>query len=308
MTEPGRDQLSGAQELLARGPEDHREVVHIVDPLTTADLLAGTSGDPAGRSIMVRAVDIEVVVAPEWLADLHDPTLVISHGYVGPDRRRSDRGAPRDAEPTDRTLLDRLLRRIGQIVCMTLVVAVPLTLIASRSVPPATNGAPTPATAASPRSAGRVGHHATHVFTASAQQVAKADAAYQRALAREQDELVTGAPDSGGGATVATGSAGVPADVSLQSAQASAAAAAATVAAQAQAAAARAAAQAAAAQRRAQAQAARAAAQAAKRAGGGEHAGGGSANGTSNGTGSGTSTSTTTSTSTSTTSPDLSGS
>ena len=32
-----------------------------------------------------------MVLDPSWLLDLHDPTLVISHGYVGPDRRRAQR-------------------------------------------------------------------------------------------------------------------------------------------------------------------------------------------------------------------------
>ena len=307
MTGPGRDQLSGAQELLARGPEDHREVGHTVDPLTTADLLSGTTSDAPGRSIVVHPADIEVVLAPEWLADLHDPTLVISHGYVGPDRRRSDRGAPGYVDPTRRTPLARLLRRIGQIVCMTLVVAVPLTLIASRSVPPAVSVAPTPGTATSPNEAGKVGRHGSHVFTASAQQVARADAAYQRALARHQGDLATGAPVSGAGAgagAAAAGPVGVVAGASQQSAQDSAAAQARATAQQ-QAAQARAEAQATAAQRRAQAQAARAAAQAAKGAGGGQHSGGGSGsvNGTSNGTGSGTSTTSTTSTPTTSPTP-----
>ncbi len=34
---------------------------------------------------------------PDLVADLYDPTLVISHGYVGPDRRRHARPAPRRA-------------------------------------------------------------------------------------------------------------------------------------------------------------------------------------------------------------------
>jgi hypothetical protein len=270
MTGQGHDQLSGVQGLLTRGQEDHREVAPAVDLPTALDLLAGTPPVPAGRHVTVRPADVEIVIAPDWLADLHDPTLVITRGYVGPERRRTDRGAPGYA-PTTRTLRSSWFRRIAQIVCMTVAVAVPLTLIAARSVPPATDGASPSASAGVPKATGPSARRGAPTFTASPQQVARADAAYQRALVRQQATVGTA---SGGPGATAAQTVGATSVMGPKAAHV-AAAAQARATAEREATQARAEAQAAAAVRRAEAQAARAEAQAAKGSGSGHHPGGG---------------------------------
>ena len=174
----GHDRSPGVQELLyPEGVVDRGDRIPSEDPCGS-DLVV------LPREIAVRPRDVEVVVTSGLLADLYDPTLVISHGYVGPDRRRSDRSAP------VRRGLPGWLHRVGQVVLLTAVVVIPLTMIAARSVPPAANGtSPAPATGqAAPKltAASRHGalHHAPHVFTATSQQIARAEAAYQKALAR----------------------------------------------------------------------------------------------------------------------------
>ena len=50
---------------------------------------------------------------PQWLADLDDPTLVISPGYVGPDRRRAardERHEPRRADTPGAVVVRRGVR------------------------------------------------------------------------------------------------------------------------------------------------------------------------------------------------------
>ena len=273
MTGQGHDRLSGVQGLLTRGQEDHREVAPAADLPTALDLLAGTPPVSAGRHVTVRPADVEIVIAPDWLADLHDPTLIITRGYVGPERRRTDRGAPGYA-PTTRTLRSSWLRRIAQIVCMTMAVAVPLTLIAARSVPPATDGASPSASAGVPKATGPSARHGAHTFTASPRQVARADAAYQRALARQQSTMSTASGGSGVPGVPGVQTVGATSVMGPKAAQV-AAASQARATAQQQATQARAEAQAAAAVRRAEAQAARAEAQAAKGSGNGHHPGSG---------------------------------
>jgi hypothetical protein len=266
------------REIAIRGPQNHRAVGSLVEPAGVPELVLAASPHPSGRVIVVRPEDT-VIIVPEWLADLDDPTLVISSGYIGPDRRRSDRSVAGSTDPTPRTSRFRLLKRIGQVACMTLVVAVPLTLISSRSVPPATSGSPPAATASNPKAGGHAGRQAKHVFTASPHQLARAEAAYQRALARQQGVSVTGSDGvgvagamGGGGGPSAGRSAEAAGGVAQPSAPATSAQSGAV--ARQQSAQTRAADQAATAVHRAQAQGARGAAQAAKAAGNGRRTSG----------------------------------
>ena len=121
MNGPGHEQLSGAHELRARGPEDHREVAQTVDPRQSDLLVAGTAPCPE-TLIVVRPADIEVVVAPEWSPTSTTRRWSSPRATWVPTAGVPTAVPPSDAEPTDRSLLARLLRRIGQIVCMTLVV------------------------------------------------------------------------------------------------------------------------------------------------------------------------------------------
>ncbi len=171
----GYDRAPGVQELLAtEGATDQR------DDLWTTEL-SRTGLAVLQRSAVLRPEDTEVVITPDLVADLHDPTLVITHDYVGPDRRRSDRSAPprRDAPGW--------LRRTRTVVLLTVAVVVPLTLVSVRSVPPAASEpSPTPAVApATPKSAAGVRHHAPHVLTVANRETARAESAAQRrAVAR----------------------------------------------------------------------------------------------------------------------------
>ena len=266
MTGQGFDRSSGVQGLLTRGQEGHRRTVSAGTVLTAVELLAGRDdtlalpdGEPDRLPVVVPPGHGEVVLDPGWLVDLHDPTLVISHGYVGPDRRRVDRTWDELAPPGGRR--GRFLRRVVQIAVMTVVFVASLTVIASRSVPPAATGTPPAVTKAAPATTDR-GQRTQHTFGATPRQIARADAAYERTLARVQAAPSPAAVSGRAAAAAAT-------HVTQAARQASVAAAAAEARAQAksQAAQARAAAQAAAAQRRAAQAAARAAARAARHGG-----------------------------------------
>jgi len=220
------------------------------------------------RQIAVRPGDVEVIVPPDLLADLHDPTLIITSGYVGPERRRTDRGAGGHTAPPSVAPGAQWLRRILHIVMMTLIVVVPLTWIAARSTPAATTATPppsaSPTAAAAPRDHGRAARHGSHVFGATPAQLAKAEAAYHRQLAR-----VEGA---GGGTPVVAAPSGAPASPTPTQTAGVAVPAQARQAAQLLAAQTRAQARAAAAERRIEAAADRAAARSA-RTGGARHPG-----------------------------------
>ncbi len=155
------------------------------------------------RAVVVRPGDLDVVITPDLVADLYDPTLIISHGYVGPDRRRHDRSAPPEAG------IPQWVRQIVSVVLLTAMVVIPLTLIAARSVPPAASGqSPAPETGqAAPKSTAGARTH-THVFGATSQQIARAEAAYQKALARVEATGVAAGP---GTASTATATASIPA-------------------------------------------------------------------------------------------------
>jgi hypothetical protein len=90
--------------------------------------------------------DLELYVPPEMLADLHEPRLVITPGYIGRDRRRPappQWGGPR--EPTSRLAL------VVMVALVTSATVVPLTLaLAPRGVS-ATATHPARAHASGPR-------------------------------------------------------------------------------------------------------------------------------------------------------------
>lgn len=226
MNEHEQDLSSEARGPLGPGRTGHEELTVSTGSQPERALLTVGRQVPGGRQVTGAPGRIEVIVAPDLLADLDDPTLVISIGYVGPDRRGTDRrptGYPDGRRRTDRvapgyvappvTRRAGWLRRIGQVVVMTMVVAVPLTLIADRSVPPTTSGAPSAGSSAgsstgspdgssagspdAPGAAGGTAHPGARVFTASPAQVAKAEAAYQRALARQGGSEGTSSAASG---------------------------------------------------------------------------------------------------------------
>lgn len=163
----------GVQELLApAGRTDHRE--HLPGaaqgaraPVAIAD---GTGMRPA---------DFRVVITPDLLADLYDPTLVISHGYVGPERRHADRSAR--ARETH-----SWFRKPLSVALLTAAVVIPLTMIAARSFPPVTSGRPTAPATGQPAPGSTAGPttRRTQVPGASSRQIARTEAASQRALAR----------------------------------------------------------------------------------------------------------------------------
>ncbi len=176
MNGQGHEGIPGAQQLTSPEGRINRQARILVGAFTGAP--------PAVPSCeaVVLSRDVEVVVAPELVADLYHPSLVISPDYVGPDRRGTDPSMPSNAGPPG------FLRRVIQVVVMTTLVVVPMTMISSRSVPPAATGSPSvqgqiPAKVGNTSGPGSQ-PHSPHVFTASPQQIARAEAAYQRALAR----------------------------------------------------------------------------------------------------------------------------
>ncbi len=113
--------------------------VYEIDPSTGMRGLLIRGGED-GRGAIAVAVDhreMEIVLDPQWLADLHDPHLIISRGYVGPDRRRSDRSWV--DLPARRSRTVSLALRCAQVVALALVAVVPLLLINAKAVPPATS-------------------------------------------------------------------------------------------------------------------------------------------------------------------------
>ncbi len=279
MTGQEFDRSSGVQGLLTRGQQARRASAAAAGAPTATDLLAGAAQpvDPAGsgraygpvatavpapagverRPVVVPPGDVEVVLDPRWLADLDDPTLVISPGYVGPDRRRFPRTWD-DPGPA-RSPWAEFVRRVGQVVLLTLAVVVPLAMIATHSVPPATRAPATGNQSAAGAAPGAArGRRAAHTFGATPEQVARADAAYQRALARQESVPASGAATGSSTATRPARQApatGAVAQATQERAAAQAQAAQQRAAAQAQAAQERAAAQAQATQERAAAQA-----------------------------------------------------
>ena len=165
----------------------------------------------APRQVAVADRDVQVLVGRSMVTDLYASRLVISDGYIGPERRAYDRPSalPRTAS--------QWLRRAMSVTFMTALVVVPLTLISARALPPATAG-PTANQSGSGTSDGpgtpgaSVTGGTRHVFTASRAQVARAEAAYRRALARVESEGVVpptvGAEPSGTEPAVPPGTGG----------------------------------------------------------------------------------------------------
>ena len=172
MNGQGRTRAPGLQRLQAlEGGTVHREVL----PMAVPDI--GTLAVLPPRTV-VRPHGLDVVITPELVADLYDPTLVISHSYVGPERRRTDRSA--DGRGTH-----SWIRRTLSVVLLTAAVVIPCTLIAARSLPPSTPGpAPAPSSAPSASTPPAAVHHGAQNQGATGQQIARAEAAYQKALAR----------------------------------------------------------------------------------------------------------------------------
>jgi hypothetical protein len=169
----GYDRAPGVQELLApEGATGRRAVLRVPEP-------SGTGLDVLHRTEAIGPEDIEVVVTPDLVADLHDPTLVISHLYVGPDRRRPGRAAPHGHR------IHGWRRRSLTVVLLTAAVVVPLTLIAALSVPPTAPGhPPAPATAPTVSGSTHALHRAVRQAAASSRKAARAEAVGRRARAR----------------------------------------------------------------------------------------------------------------------------
>ena len=264
MPEYGNDPSTGVHGLVATGwPVETEEAAPTRVPAHLAPHSAVTKLAPV-RPPGPTDTMVEVVMAPELLADLHDPTLIISINYVGPDRRRTERGAPVLPGPAYGVRRNGWMRRVAQALLVAALV-VPLALIADHSAPAATTVAPPSAAAATPAAATATAH-GSRAFTATPRHLAKVEAAYLKAVTRATD---------GAGATArAAGPARSSSAVPAQSAGAAPArsalrhqAAEARLAAHQQAAEVRAAARTAAAQRRAQARADRAARISAKNGG-----------------------------------------
>ena len=134
-------------------------------PVTAFSLLACPD-----RESTPPAVDGEIPVPLGLLSDLHDPRLIITAGYVGPDRRLLDRREWRSLErernrhrawPPARTLVEGgaeegraeggrvdgeasfRLRHLVAAVLLTAMTVVPLTVLVSHRDAPTVPGAPT---------------------------------------------------------------------------------------------------------------------------------------------------------------------
>ena len=167
----GHDRSPGVQELLdPEGVTDRGGWIPTGSPRRT-DLVV------APRDVVVWPREVEVVITPDLVADLYDPTLVISNGYIGPDRRRHSHSAP--ARRRTRPLLGRFV----QVVLLTAVVVIPLTMVAARSVPPARTG-PVPAPVAgltTPQPKAGVHHRGTASTAATGKQIASGRPAHRKA-------------------------------------------------------------------------------------------------------------------------------
>jgi hypothetical protein len=181
MTMQAKERSSGVLGLLTRGRERHGEVPPVQAAPTVSDLLAAPVRRTRVRPVVVPAEDVEVVLAPEWLADLNDPSLVISPNYVGPDRRRTDR-RPTDTRSRpgrDRTHGSGL--RLVLIVVVALALLLSLVAVAVPSALTAVTGRLTPVHRVAPPTATRV--HRVPRAGRSAAQAARIDAAHLQARA-----------------------------------------------------------------------------------------------------------------------------
>ena len=176
----GKSQESslGVEELLAGGTGATRGVPG------SSRQQASSGVAVLSRAVIVAPEDVEIVFPSSLVADLHDPSLVISHGYVGPDRRRFDRASP--PVPSGPPAW---LRRIRSVALLTAMVVLPLTAISARSVPPASVGAaPSQSAQAAPtaKAQARADRQAQRAITANAAQMARAEALGEEIPARDQ--------------------------------------------------------------------------------------------------------------------------
>jgi hypothetical protein len=178
MTMQAQEQSSGVLGLLTRGRERHGEARPAP---TVSDLLAVPVLRTRAQPVVVPAEDVEVVLAPEWLADLHDLSLIISPNYVGPDRRRTDRHptGPRARPRHDRTHRSGL--RLVWIAIVALGLVLSLAAVVVPSGPAAVTGRPTLVHRVTPTTATRV--HRVPRAGRSAAQAAWSAAAHAQAKA-----------------------------------------------------------------------------------------------------------------------------
>lgn len=211
----GHERWFGMNELHTKGQENYGEVTQVAHVLTAIDLLARTPAGRSGGSVVmltggdgaVRPEKVESGFAIELLDDLHCPALVITGGYIGPERRRSDRVLPyhRGPSPSDvGSLRIAWLRRVALTVCITLAFAVPLTLFASRSVP----FAPSAASKVAPPP----DHFGAKSLKATVRQWRRADAVYRRELAHQMvaEARALGGPVAGAAVPSSPGAMTVP--------------------------------------------------------------------------------------------------
>jgi hypothetical protein len=181
MTMQAQERSSGVLGLLTRGRERHGEVPPAQAAPTVSDLLAAPVLRTRARPVVVPAEDVEVVLAPEWLADLNDPSLVISPNYVGPDRRRTDRRPtdPRSRPGRDRTHGSGL--RLVLIVIVALALLLSLAAVVAPSALAAVTGRLAPVHRVAAPTA--TGVHRVPRAGRSAAQAARIDAAHLQARA-----------------------------------------------------------------------------------------------------------------------------
>jgi hypothetical protein len=143
--------------------------------------------------------DIEIYLPPGLLDDLHDPSLVITSAYVGPERRVRSRRSPRDRSDRARRRPGRWLRtsEVVAVIVATVAAVVPLSLIVAHApMAPAADHLP-----ASHRSSANV--HASRPAPESRRQGAE--------IRHHQDRIEAGRSitgDHGAAAAPATASAG----------------------------------------------------------------------------------------------------
>jgi hypothetical protein len=108
-------------------------------PVSAHGLLGGES--------VATALDLEIYVPPEMLADLHEPRLVITPGYIGRDRRRpaTSRWGLRH-QPKSRLVLVVLVALITSAIVVPLTLALAPRGVSATATDPVRAHAPGPGT------------------------------------------------------------------------------------------------------------------------------------------------------------------
>jgi hypothetical protein len=136
-------------------------------PLSAAALLARPQCASTG--------EVDVYVSSELLVDLHEAHLVITPEYVGPERRHRMRATDIDPSASwspsriDRGWFVRLVE-VVVVAAVTVAVAVPLTVMATRGTTPAH---PVPVTTAVKSSTGGTAAHAAGAARSEAARLAR---------------------------------------------------------------------------------------------------------------------------------------